>query len=185
MKKKNIHLICFIIVFTFVFIVGCRLVYDNVVYKGYQYPIYISEELSFEKISSNTYNVRCQFTNLTSSDVKIDKLHIYFSGREDSDTYIYDNQYLYDIVVPANGTYDVLISNYWYPVEFGGYIKSCIIDGKECNSIQYSNDGKTFEGPTSIFTTIVWLLIGIIGDVVCIIFIIKNNKYNKTIEKND
>lgn len=140
--------------------------------------LYISEKLSFEKLDTNKYTIKCQFINLTNEDVTIEKLHIYLSGKKDSNHYIYDDQYLYDIKVPAGGKYDLIINDYYYPIEFGGYIKSCIIGGKECNSIQYSPDGVTFKGPTSLLTTIILLSIGIGGNVICIVMMNKNKKQN-------
>lgn len=183
-KKINIQYYFLIVAFTFALLIGFRCIYDNISYNGYQYPIYISEKLITERVSENCYEIRCQFTNLTDEDVIISKIHLHLSGvekRKNDNLVIYDDRYLTNITVPANGKYDLIMDNVYYPVKFGTIMESCVIDGKKCN-LQYSADGITFKGPTSMVTSIIILIVAVMGNIVCIYRIIKNRKYNVKID---
>ena len=177
MKKNTSGWNKFLIVISFIiFLIGSHITIDNLVYKGYEYPIYISEEIYVENNFNGTYNIRGKFKNLTNSIVKVDKIKIYLSATERLSykkyKTIYDYKYIEDVTIQPFDEYEIFLTTY-YPLQPLAKITEIYINGKECK-IQFSSDGVTFSGPAPIAMGLSFLAVGLIAIVVNVYFLINN-----------
>ena len=161
----------------------------------YTLPIYISREVTISGYSS--YTIEGELTNLTNEDVKVKSLEIAVSGR-DGDTRYHASErlYIYDFVVPANGTYNIYMKDVVY-VQLGeetahgemteANISGCIINSESVELKE--KDGEYFVAQggnsTGYIGGIILGSLGVFGAVAIIIYKIKDKYASLNIEQND